>query len=328
MTIRDDLLRQLADGRFHSGQQLAQALGVTRSAVWKQIQKLESDFGLEISAVRGRGYRLSAPLEFLDVESIRDELGEVALESLESMRLLASTGSTNSCASADLPTEIGCARVWLAEHQTEGRGRRGRQWVSAFGENLYVSMAWRFEMPMSELAGLSLMVGVVVAEVLADLGLEGHSLKWPNDVLVGGRKLCGILVEVSGEVDGPSAAVLGIGVNFRLPKAQGAMIDQPWVDLSQLGSLPISRNKMAGLLIDRLIPACRLFSRDRLTPFLGRWALFDGLNGQSVRIIRGSQSIEGVYCGVASSGAMVLEEGSGRSEYYAGEVSLRKDGET
>lgn len=327
MSVRDHLLRQLADGRFHSGQQLAQALDVSRSAVWKQIQRLESDLGLVISAVRGRGYRLSAPLELLDEGRVRDELGETGRELLDAMHLLPTTTSTNSCASADPPLASGCARVWLAEHQTEGRGRRGREWVSAFGENLYISIAWRFDLPMTELAGLSLVVGVVVAEVLGHLGLEGHSLKWPNDVLVAERKLSGILVEVSGEADGPSTAVLGVGVNFRLPEAHGARIDQPWTDLSQVSRVRISRNRMAGILIDRLILACLLFSTERLNPFIGRWERFDGLIGQPVRIIRGEQSIEGIYRGITSSGAMVLEDGSGRSEHHAGEVSLRKDGD-
>lgn len=328
MQVREHLLHELSDGRFHSGEQLAQALGVSRSAVWKHIQRLESDLGLTIGAVRGRGYRLSQALELLDAGRIRAELSPAAAGSLEALSLLSSTASTNSCASRDLPPESGRARVWLAEHQTEGRGRRGRSWVSSFGENLYVSIAWRFDLPMTELAGLSLMAGVVVAEVLAQLGLEGHCLKWPNDVLVDERKLAGILVEASGEADGPTASVLGIGVNFRLPEGHGARIDQPWTDLSRASSLPISRNRMAGVLIDRLIHACGLYASERLSPFLGRWEVFDGFIDQPVLLTRGTESIEGTYRGIAPSGAMVLESASGRSEHHAGEVSLRKRGRT
>ena len=326
MPVRDHLLRQLADGRFHSGEQLARVLGVSRSAVWKQIQRLESDLGLTISAVRGRGYRLAAPLELLDSARIHAELSGTALQGLEQISLLSTTASTNSCAAADPPPESGRARVWLAEHQTQGRGRRGRRWVSAFGENLYVSLAWRFDMPMSELGGLSLVVGVVVAEVLSHLGVEGHSLKWPNDVLVDGRKLSGVLVEVSGEADGPSTAVLGVGVNFRLREEQGAQIDQPWTDLTQAGTAAVSRNRMAGILIDRLIRACRIFSTERLVPFIDRWTQFDGMCGQPVRLVRGPHSIDGIYRGITPSGGVLLEEASGRNEYHAGEVSLRRGG--
>jgi len=324
--VREYLLNLLSDGGFHSGQRLAHVLGVSRTAVWKQIQRLESDLGLEIHAVRGRGYRLVAPLELLDGERIRHEISAASLAHLDTMSLLSTTQSTNACGLEDPPGSSGRARVWLAEHQTNGRGRRGRRWISPLGVNLYVSLAWRFDLPMTELAGLSLAAGVVVAEALGSLGLKGHSLKWPNDVVVDGRKLSGILLEVSGEADGPATAVLGIGVNFRVPQEHGAQIEQPWTDLSQASRVPISRNRLAGVLIDQLVLACRLFSTDRLLPFLDRWEIFDSMGGQGVRILGGSQSIEGIYRGIAPSGAMVLEDSSGRrSEHHAGEVSLRRD---
>ncbi len=292
--------------------------------MWKHVQRLVSDLGLRIDAVRGRGYRLAVSLELLDRAQIEACLSPGARASLGAIHLLGSTPSTNSCASRDLPRDSGRARVWLAEHQSAGRGRRGRPWVSTFGENLYFSMAWRFDLPMTELAGLSLVVGVVVAEVLAEMGLVGHRLKWPNDVLVDGRKLSGILVEVAGEADGPSTAVLGVGVNFRLSDAQGGQIEQPWTDLRRVSGESLSRNRMTGLLTDRLIHACRRFSAERLEPFLDRWIRFDGLIGERVRVIRGPQTVEGVYLGIAPSGALVLEDETGRREYHAGEVSLRE----
>lgn len=323
MPARLRLLRELSDGRFHSGQQLADSLGVSRAAVWKQLQRLSQEYGLQISAVRGRGYRLAGPLQLLDSERIRAEIGTTAGPRLQQLQLTASTTSTNADAAADLPIESGCARVWLAEYQTAGRGRRGREWISAFGENLYLSLAWRFDLPMMELAGLSLVAGVVVAEVLKELGVEGHSLKWPNDVLVKGRKLCGILVEASGEAAGPAAAVMGIGINFRLPAKAGARIDQPWVDLHRLGGPGVSRNQAAGMLVDRLIIACEEFSEHRLTAFLDRWHAYDGLLGKQVSITSGRRSIAGTYSGIGSSGAVRIETAAGVAEYHAGEVSLR-----
>ncbi len=326
MSASEDVLSLLADGRFHSGEDLARVLGVSRSAVWKQIQRLQANLGLDINAVRGRGYRLSAPLELLDPAVIRVELDEMAAECLERLTVLQSAASTNSCASADPPQAVGRARVWLAEHQTEGRGRRGRRWVSTFGENIYLSLAWRFELPMSELGGLSLVAGLVVAEALSQSGVEGHSLKWPNDVMIDERKLAGILVEVSGEAGGPSTAVVGVGVNLRIPEPAGAEIDQPWTDLTQLDNAPrISRNRLAGALVDQLIQACRLFAGAGLSPFIDRWDGFDGLNGQRVRVIRGQHSNEGVYRVITATGAMVLEENAERREYHAGEVSLRRE---
>ena len=324
MSARARLLQQLADGRFHSGQRIAAALGVTRTAVWKQVQRLESELGIRVDAVRGRGYRLATPLELLDTDHVRAELGSDSEKALQSLRLLATTTSTNAEANRDLPQISNRAKVWLAEHQTEGRGRRGRPWVSTFGENLYLSLAWRFELPMSELAGLSLVAGVVVAEVLAKLGLVGHRLKWPNDVLVDNRKLAGILVEVAGEAGGPAAAVIGIGINFHLPDGVGSRIDQPWIDLRQADAGHISRNGLAGRLIDELIVACSLFAGERLAPFIDRWQAFDALRGKPVWILRGTEPIKGVYRGIAPSGAVVIENHAGRSEHHAGEISLRE----
>ena len=325
MPVRALLLQQLADGRFHSGQQIAAALGVTRTAVWKQVQRLEREFGIRVDAVRGRGYRLAAPLELLDTDRIRTELSADGQQALQTLQLLATTASTNADANHDLPQISNRAKVWLAEHQTEGRGRRGRPWFSTFGQNLYLSLAWRFELPMGELSGLSLVAGVVVAEVLAELGLVGHSLKWPNDVLIDNRKLAGILVEVTGEAGGPAAAIIGIGSNVRLPDTVDAEIDQPWIDLHRADAGHISRNRLAGRLIDQLIAACSVFASRGLEPFIDRWQVFDQMHGKPVRILRGSESVEGVYRGIAASGAVVIEDQVGRREYHAGEVSLRGD---
>lgn len=322
---RDRLLRILADGHFHSGARLAEQLGVSRTAVWKQVQRLGDEFGLAVDAVRGRGYRLPRPLELLDREAIRAGIGPSSIDRLDALQVVPSTASTNAAALADLPGRSGMARVWLAEYQQAGRGRRGRQWVSTFGENLYLSLAWRFELPLAELAGLSLAAGVVVCETLTALGVSGHTLKWPNDILVDDRKLGGILVEAAGETGGPAVAVIGIGLNLRLSAAAAAAIGQPWASLEQLGT-PVSRNALAGTLIDRLIAACRGFHEGRLDRFLPAWQRYDGLPGRPVRILLGDRQVDGIYRGVTDDGAAVIETAQGCSEFHAGEVSLRKAG--
>lgn len=317
------VLRALADGRFHSGQELASDLGVSRTAIWKQVQTLVTDLGLEISSVRGRGYRLASPMELLDVERIRAAIDGAALPYIDSLQLLVTTGSTNSEANAALPDVVGRARVWLAEHQSAGRGRRGRSWVSTFGRNLYLSLAWRFDLPMADLAGLSLAAGVALAEVLRESGLERHRLKWPNDLVVDGRKLAGVLVEVSGEAGGPAVATIGVGVNLDVSSIQGMAIDQPWIDLASCRPGAIQRNQFAGRCINGLVHACELFSRQRLAPFLPRWEAFDSLFGLPVSLTNGTRVIEGVYRGVTATGSLLLEDGRGLSEHNAGEVSVR-----
>jgi BirA family biotin operon repressor/biotin-[acetyl-CoA-carboxylase] ligase len=323
MTAYRVLLESLADGRFHSGQQLADELGLTRTAVWKQIRRLQEDWGVEIDAVRGRGYRVPGGFELLDETVIRKTLSERTVDFVDSLAVLPVVDSTNRVARDNPPAATACARVWLAEHQTAGRGRRGRPWHSAFGRNLYLSFVWRFDLAMSDLAGLSLVSGVVLAELLRDQGLSGHTLKWPNDVLHGQRKLAGILVEVSGEADGPTTAVIGIGLNTQVPQSQGKQIDQPWTDLSLAGAGDVSRNELAAGLIDRLIDACHLYQAQQLVAFIPRWSAFDGLLDRPVQLVTGAASSHGIYRGISESGAMVLETASGCSEHRAGEVSLR-----
>lgn len=317
------LLQQLSDGRFHSGEQLATLLGVSRTAVWKRLQRLQAQLGVEVYAVRGRGYRLAAPIELLDESAIRSQLSGTAQEDLEQLVVCSVIESTNSAAAASTPPSPGRAKVWLAEHQTAGRGRRGRPWVSVFGSSLYLSLAWRFDCSLSELSGLSLVAGVVVVEALSAVGVDGLVLKWPNDVLADGRKVCGILVEASGEAAGPATAVIGIGLNLRLPRAAGEQIDQPWTDLTRLGAPPLSRNLLAARLVDGLSPACARFEQSRLEPFLAQWAVFDGLRDQPIRMLQGASTIDGTYRGIAPNGAVRIETGAGIAEHLAGEVSLR-----
>jgi BirA family biotin operon repressor/biotin-[acetyl-CoA-carboxylase] ligase len=320
----EQLLRVLADGRFHSGEQLAATLGMSRTAVWKRLQCLRDALSLELQAVRGRGHRLARPIEFLDERQILSGLAPVARRRLDAFHVALSMDSTNSAALAHLPRETARARVWLAEHQSAGRGRRGRHWVSVFGSSLYLSLAWRFNRALSELAGLSLVAGIVVAETLQRHGIDEVALKWPNDVLLDGRKLCGVLVEASGESSGPAAAVIGIGLNVNLPAAAGQGIDQPWADLSFLDDRMPSRNRLASTLVSGLIEACEAFSDRPLSAFLERWQRYDALRGRPVHLHRGDHVTSGTYRGVAANGAVLLETTAGVEEHLAGEVSLRQ----
>lgn len=316
----------MADGRFHSGEQLAAGMGVTRTAVWKQVRRLQHDLGLQVDAVRGRGYRLAEPLDLLDPGQINARLAAGIRARIDGLQVMSSCESTNSCAAARPPPNSGMARVWLAEHQTAGRGRRGREWVSAFASNIHLSLAWRFDLPMAALSGLSLAVGVAVVETLQASGFIQPALKWPNDVVVDGSKLAGILVEAFGEAEGPTTAVIGVGLNVRLRGPAAAAIDQPWIDLAALDAPAVARNPLAAELISRLVDGCSDFAEHRIAPFLPRWSRYDSLLDKPVRILRGDRVIEGVYRGITDTGALVLENAAGRSEHHAGEVSLRRGG--
>lgn len=319
------ILKHLSDGRFHSGEQLAQHVGVSRTAIWKHIKRIEAETGLNIDSVKGRGYRLQYGLELLDESIIKQQLSADADGFLAELVIEQVTESTNVLAASAPPLAIDRAKVWLAEHQTAGKGRRGRQWISSFGSNLYLSMAWRFDLPMAELAGISLVTGVCLSRVLSRLGLDGHGLKWPNDVLWQDRKLAGILVEAFGESDGPATAVIGIGVNCKLPLLAGEAIDQPWVDLESAGLNELSRNMLTGYLINELIDGCKLYAEQGLAGFVEEWSAYDLYNGKDVSIIAGTRRIDGVAQGIAADGGIKVLTEHGERTFHAGEVSLRKE---
>lgn len=316
------LIRLLADGELHSGEAIARHLGVTRAAVWKALGKTSERFGLELEALRGQGYRLRQPLELLDEASVLGLLDDAARARLARLETHPEIDSTNSHLMREAAQGAPSGLVALAERQSAGRGRRGREWISPFGVNLYLSILWRYPLAPAALGGVSLAVGAVVAEVLSAAGARDLALKWPNDVLWNRRKLAGLLLEVAGESQGPSHLVVGLGINLEMASAQGAAIDQPWCALADTG-VRLGRNALAAQLIAALTRALEDYGREGLEPFLARWARFDRLHGEPVRLLLGNQVIEGVHAGIAGDGALLLDTTEGQRCFQAGEVSVR-----
>lgn len=328
--MRDDLttvlpiLRVLSDGEFHSGQALGQLLGVSRAAVWKHIRQLK-EIGVELEAVTGKGYRIESGLELIDEARVRGLLSDEARRRLgERVDVCMSTGSTNADAMALMAEELLPCLV-VAEHQRQGRGRRGKHWVSPFGDNVYLSLGWVFESGIAALEGLSLACGVAVLRALKKQGYLGASLKWPNDILIEGAKLGGILVEVGGDAAGPCHAVVGIGMNTRLRQLAGAQIDQSYADLTLLGDGEVGRNKLLVGLVNELIDVMVVFQRLGFAGFREEWMVADFYRGKPVEIHRGDKVTEGVSVGVDLSGNLLLETDSGQVKVIGGEVlpSLR-----
>jgi BirA family transcriptional regulator, biotin operon repressor / biotin---[acetyl-CoA-carboxylase] ligase len=319
MSVAYQLVEWLADGRFQSGEVLGQRLGVTRAAVWKQLRDLER-LGLSVQAVRGKGYRLAHPVELLEPEAIRAALSPAVRQSLANIEYFHELDSTNDHLRARGEPPSGT--VCLAERQTRGRGRRGRNWVSPYGANLYLSLAWRFEPGLAALGGLSLVVGIALLRALHGLGVEGAGLKWPNDVYLQGRKLAGILVEVSGESAGPCSTVIGIGINVAMPEHQGRQIDQQWTDL-RAGGIPVSRNQLATAVLEQLFPVLEEFIQHGLQPFRAEWQRHDLSYGEPVRIHLAESTLAGRGQGIDQDGAFLLETPDGIRRFTSGEVSLR-----
>ena len=326
MDTQQRVLACLADGRFHSGQALAARLGLSRTAIWKATRALEAA-GIEIHAVRGRGYRLAASLEPLDGERIRAGLAPGSAARLARLDILPETDSTNGYLMARALEGAGPGWACLAESQRSGRGRQGRRWHSPPGRNVYLSLLWRYAEGPGVLAGLSLAVGVVVAGVLREIGLEGLSLKWPNDLLCRDRKLGGVLLESSGESGGSCVVVVGLGLNVAMPAAGAEAIDQPWCDLAgELGPATPSRNVLAARLLDRLLPLLAEYPETGLAPWLADWNGLDALAGREVRLLLGGREVLGRHRGVDGDGALRIEHDGAVHRYHGGEVSLRRVG--
>lgn len=322
MSLPLPLLQILADGHFHSGEALGIHLGVTRAAIWKQLRRLEA-MGLAIHAVRGRGYRLAQPIEFLHPELIRENIPVVTRQRLGAIDVIPEIDSTNTHMKALALQGEPSGSVCLAEWQRGGRGRLGRQWVSPFGSNLYLSLLWRFAAGPAALTGLSLAIGVALARALQTSAEAGLGLKWPNDLQWRGRKLAGILVEIAGESGGPGHAVIGIGINVRMPESAAATIQQPWIDLARIAKRVPSRNTLAGRVIEELVIALETFEQHGLTPLLDEWRALDVTAGRAVQLQLPTGVIDGESRGIDESGALVIQVGSELRRFASGEISLR-----
>jgi BirA family biotin operon repressor/biotin-[acetyl-CoA-carboxylase] ligase len=321
---RTELLRLLADGALHSGEELAAALSVSRTAVWKRLQQL-GDFGIALEARAGSGYRLESPIELLDERAIRAQLPPAVAAVLRTLEVHETLGSTSDRLLAVRSLPPGRFDACLAEFQDAGRGRRGRRWVAPFASGLCLSLSWSYRDAPAMLGALSLAAGVACLRALGRFGIEGIGLKWPNDLVRGDAKLGGILIDLRGEAAGPAYVVVGIGLNLRLPRAarealaaEGAQV----LDLAAVGVVP-GRNALAAVLIAELHQALVEFGARGMAAFSEEWGQADALAGRPVTVLHGGEALEGVARGVDADGALLLEAAGTRRRIVSGEVSVR-----
>ena len=317
-----DALRRLADGRFHSGEDIARSLNRSRATLCEAL-KGAPELGVELFSVPGKGYRLSAPIEFLDAKEITRKLA--AAGSRVSLQVVDEIDSTSTrlleMAAQGAPSGTCLAAEW----QRSGRGRRGRSWVSSLGGSLTFSLLWRFERGAGHLGGLSLAVGEAVARILAQSGVERAQVKWPNDVVCDFRKLAGILVETSGEMQGPSVAVVGVGVNYRLDERTLDQIDQAVTDVVQCASVPPTRSGLLASLLGSLATALESFDVHGFAASRDAWRALHAYQGRAVRVLPARDPpFEAQVVDVAPDGALVVATPDGRTVSLASaEISLR-----
>jgi len=316
------LLRQLSDGEVHSGEVLAATVGMSRARI-SQVLKAAESAGFALERVRGRGYRLLDPVRFLDRDSIAKALGAATTLAIEVADTIDSTSSALLRRSA---REDIHRRLLAAECQTAGRGRRGRIWTSVAGGSIAFSLGWRFEQGAGHLAGLSLAVGVALARALEAEGFHGVALKWPNDLVYANRKLGGILIELSGDALGPSLAVIGVGLNVRLPASARRDISQAVTDLTSIArTREVDRNVLLAGIAAELTKLLERYAREGFAPFMAEWQRRHALHRKPVRVVLpDGSSARGEVVGVDADGALVLDDGRHRRRFVTGEVSLRR----
>jgi len=313
-TIPLTLISILADGEFHSGEQLGERLGMSRAAINKHVQTLR-DWGVDVFTVPGKGYSLPEPIQLLDEEIINQQINQ------GTVAVLPVIDSTNQYL-MDRISQLQSGDACVAEYQQAGRGRRGRKWFSPFGANLYLSMFWRLEQGPAAAIGLSLVIGIVMAEVLRDLGAEQVRVKWPNDLYLQDRKLAGILVELTGKTGDAAQIVIGAGINLAMRNVETDVINQGWINLQEAG-LTVDRNTLAVRLITELRAALVLFEQEGLSPYLSRWEKLDNFINRPVKLIIGDKEIFGISRGIDTQGALLLEQDGIIKPWVGGEISLR-----
>ena len=324
MDLAQKLLQILADGKYHSGTDLGKQFGVSRAAIGKQIQKIEQNHNLMVFAVKGKGYRLQLPLELLDEERIRLHLSSRTLGQLSELDVFFDIDSTNHYLNNKSVDGASSGYLVLAEQQINGMGRRGRTWVSPFASNLTLSLLWRFQYGPAQLGCLSLFIAVAIVRALKKAGAKGVGVKWPNDIYWKNKKLAGILLEMRGELSGPSAVVIGVGLNISMPSTneETKKIDQPWVDLQTILNKKIDRNAFTALVINALFDVLNEIP-DEQNKLLEEWKEMDILKDQNIEINFADKTISGKALGIDRDGALRVRHEGKDIVCHSGEVSIR-----
>lgn len=307
------LIEILADGNFHSGEELASDFGITRAGINKYIKVLR-EWGIELSSIQGKGYRLKIPMDLFNKSKI-----DQYYQADSRVEILPIIDSTNQYMLDKIP-DLKSGDCCIAEFQSKARGRRGRQWFSPFGTNLYFSMYWRLEQGIAAAMGLSLVVGIVVTQALRELSGQDIKVKWPNDLYLNDQKLAGILVELAGKTGDCAHVVIGIGVNLNMTNPDPNIVNQKWANLGN-----INRNLLVAKIAKTLRENLEKFEKNGLAFFIDDWNHLDNFIHRPVKLLIGDDVIRGVAKGINDQGALLLEQNGKIQAYIGGEISLRSD---
>jgi BirA family biotin operon repressor/biotin-[acetyl-CoA-carboxylase] ligase len=320
------LLTMLADGEFHSGEMLARRLGVSRASVFNALAEV-GKCDVVLQRIRGRGYRLARPWLRLERDEVVRWLGTEAgqfdidiLPQAASSNALLLQRAGSGVATGGAPS----GSVLAVELQTAGRGRMGRTWHSGLGTALTFSLLWRFTCGLNALSGLSLAVGVALVRALSRLGAQGVRLKWPNDILTAQGKLGGVLIEAQGDMLGPSAVVIGIGLNCTLPAELEGRIDQAACALDEVCAAMPTRSQLLATVLQELAFVLRRFEQGGFAVLRKEWESYHLHQNSPVTLrMPDGKTVSGIARGVSDSGELCLETRQGVQCFNSGEVGGR-----
>ena len=263
----------------------------------------------------------------LDAAKIKRSLTKSTAKHIHRIEVFSKINSTNTYLKGQLSPPSGQFRVAIAEHQTAGRGRHDRQWISTPGGSLCLSLSYRFSQSsrgFSELSALTLALGIGVADVLSEIGVAGVRLKWPNDLLVGSAKLGGILTETIIRGDSDVMVIVGIGLNIKRSPDLNKDKDAAWAlsatCLGEVMSEPPSMERLSELVIESLISECRAFAASGFADYAEQFPVYDWLAGKTVVVDTPDGTVEGTAAGIADDGALLVDTESGRREIHAGTI--------
>lgn len=315
------LVQLLSDGNFHEGSTIGEALGVTRSAIWKAVKKLQK-YGVDIIAEKGQGYRLNNPMTLYDKSKIYNLL---SMENhsdfkIEIFELLESTNNYLK------NTTFETTKICLAEMQTGGKGRFTKVWHSPFGDNIYLSIGQFFPQDIQELSGLSLVIGLAILNTIEQYyPLSGLSLKWPNDILYNGKKLAGILIDANSEIHGSCNLIIGVGLNLNMSsKATNHPIEN-WTSIKMITKETADKSKITASLISAIFKHIQQFQMSGFNSFRKVWEKYDYLLGKNTTVTQGNKQITGTCCGITEQGHLKIQQQDGTIiEFLSGDASLSK----
>jgi BirA family biotin operon repressor/biotin-[acetyl-CoA-carboxylase] ligase len=313
------IVKVLGDGQFHDGEAIGKTLKITRAAIWKTIKKLE-EYGIEVNAVKGKGYALLEPLALLDAKEIKKNIENKNTE----INVFETIDSTISYLKSNPVSNVS---VCLAEHQFKGRGRLGRSWYAPFGKNIYLSCLYHFQKDVSELSGLSLIAGLAVVKALESYQLGSKlCVKWPNDIIYDGKKLGGILIDIQAETHGACNAIISIGLNVNMRKDKDQKISQTWTSLLKILGHNVDRSELCARIINNLIVYVQRFDQHGLTVFNDEWLAVDCLVNSKIALDNLKQRVSGIAKGINDHGHLLLQLSNGKiAAFSAGDVTIVKN---